>query len=134
LTVTYFGGPHLAVFVPFCVHNTDYFDWIFSMIAILMAVSVVNLSGLTVTAPVDPDANLVSRNILPDGTVGECRRVMEDRPGWLPFRCETGPFVGQSVYRPTAARIDAAWTSPRPIGAADHGTNFVIWKGRDAAN
>lgn len=102
------------------------------MIVMLMAVSVVNLSGVTVSAPVDPDANLVSRNILPDGTVGECRRMMEDRPGWLPYRCATGPFLGQVVYRPLAAHAEQpGWVSPRPIGAPDHGTNFVIWKGRD---
>jgi len=101
------------------------------MIAILMAVSVVNLSGVTVSAPVNPDANLVSRNILADGTIGECRRMMEDREGWLPYRCETGPFLGQTVYRPLAARVDAMWTSPRPIGAPEHGTDFVIWRGRN---
>jgi hypothetical protein len=85
------------------------------MIALLLALSASNLSGLTVPAPANPDSNLVSRNLLPDGTIGECRRVMEDRPGWLPYRCETGPFLGRSVYRPLATASDSAtsaWVDP----------------------
>ena len=103
------------------------------MIAILMAVSVVNLSGITVTAPVDADANLVSRNILADGTIGECRRVMDERPGWMPYRCETSPFLGRSTYRPMAAShdIDAArWIDP--LGLAAHGSpQLVLQKTRN---
>ena len=85
------------------------------MIALLLALSASSLSGVTVTAPANPDANLISRNLLPDGTIGECRRVMEDRPGWLPYRCETGPFLGRSVYRPLPMTNDSAtsvWVDP----------------------
>ncbi len=85
------------------------------MIALVMALSLSNLSGLTVTAPSNPDANLVSRNLLPDGTIGECRRMMEDRPGWMPYRCETGPFLGRTAYRPLAPRPDVnttPWVDP----------------------
>jgi hypothetical protein len=98
----------------------------------LLVASVVNLSGVTVTAPANPDANLISRTVLSDGTMGECRRMTEDRPGWLSIQCESSPFIGQTVYRPMAARIEAAWTSPRPIGAPDHGSDFVLWPARDA--
>ncbi len=103
------------------------------MIALLLALSASPLSGLTVTAPANPDYNLVSRNLLPDGTIGECRRVMDERPGWMPYRCETSPFLGRSTYRPMAAShdIDAArWIDP--LGLAAHGSpQLVLQKTRN---
>ena len=104
------------------------------MIAILMAVSVVNLSGITVTAPVDADANLVSRNILADGTIGECRRMMEDRPGWMPYQCATGPFLGQSTYRPLAPHDDgggAEWVDPLQAAASQRSARIELQKTRN---
>ena len=51
------------------------------MITLLLALSASNLSGVTVSAPANPDDNLVSRNLLPDGTIGECRRDSASRTG-----------------------------------------------------
>ena len=92
------------------------------MIALLLVLATSDLSGLTVRARPNPDHNLLSRNVLPDGTIGECRKVMEDRPGWLTVQCSTGPFLGQSVYHPMAAPRDietARWVDP--LQAARHG-------------
>ena len=104
------------------------------MIAILMALSISNLPPVTVNPPVNPDANLVSRNILPDGTLGECRRMMEDRPGWMPYQCETGPFLGQTVYRPLATHADPAanpWTDPLQAAMTQRTTQAALQRARN---
>ncbi len=46
---------------------------------------------------------LLSVTSYADGTIGECRSVADVPPGWLPVRCETGPFLGSVVYRPVNA-------------------------------
>lgn len=98
-----------------------------------MAAAAADLSGVTVTAPANPDYNLVSRNVLPDGSIGECRRVMDDRPGWLTVECSAGPFVGGSVYRPLSAPSAVAGASPAQTASSENRSAMVMEAARTAS-
>lgn len=59
------------------------------------------VQGLQVVAPAD--RGLLSRTVYSDGTIGECRRTAEEKPGWLNLECRAGIFLGQGVYEPVRA-------------------------------